>query len=664
MSKNEINFELLELFDEEEINIVCKNADLTLFLIPIKDKRYTKYAKKLGRLDKRSAVVQNFLPGIAFNLYKKGHEPFRAAVATQLESFKDRFEEAITNCMEPSVSINEIKAYSVKDMAKFYFRIVEIFVTDVSVEMFFVFLKLHDVCIQGEFRVEVEEEIEKILQMKNLEEKHKAEVTNALKGQEKCLLAEFEQEKRDFKKQIEDKARIQKELKEKLDSAEQKIQKYENLSQVEKKKQKEEWLSEYEKEFAERKAADDLQWKTAFAEAEQKHQELVSRLEDEAEQKKLELSIEYQQKQRIEEERLSSVLAELKSQVEELTDNKVTLSQQVNALEERKKDLGNQIDELKSIEEKYFDNFEKRIVEKRIDTLIFQKLGFESNNNGVHAAIQTISENDSDIVTIHPKTFSVNASYGEAVNSIEDFFDDFRENISVNFENETEITGTVLAGLVNDMAVISVDKVCNNLSEALAALLDLSTPLIINIDSEKDSFKKIIDTINGCGSQVICVKGILDNYNENLFIRICEICREKHLFFSISNLEKLGMMSKAIMNYAIVVDVEHELQFATDDDILIGDHDLKPLIPKLDMKKSKEIYKKNFSRLVTGGYLKKTVALEYSNLLQFYMEFMEGTVLGDIIQKSIINACDFQSDDDALKDILGRSGITIFNLSR
>ena len=109
------------------------------------------------------------------------------------------------------------------------------------------------------------------------------------------------------------------------------------------------------------------------------------------------------------------------------------------------------------------------------------------------------------------------------------------------------------------------------------------------------------------------------------------------------------------------MDVEHELQFATDEDILIGDHDLKPLIPKLDMKKSKEIYKKNFSRLVTGGYLKKTVALEYSNLLQFYMEFMDGTVLGDIIQKTIIKACDFQSDDEVLKDILSRSGITIFN---
>lgn len=659
MSKNGINFELLELFNEEEINVVCKNADLALFLIPIKDKRYAKYAKKLGRLEKKSALVQNFLPGIAFSLYKKGEEPFRAAVATQLESFRDKFFEAITNCMEPSVNIDEIKSYSAKDMAEFYFRIVEISVTDVSVEMFFVFLKLHDVCIQEEFRVEVVEKIEKILQMKNLEEKHKAEVTNALKEQEKRLAAEFEKEKRDLKKQIEDKARIQREIKEKLDLAERKIQKYENLSQAEKKKQKEEWFSEYEKEFAERKAADDLQWKTAFAEAEHKHEELVSRLESEAEQKKVELETEYQQKQRIEEERLSSELAELRSQVEELVENKISLSQQVNALEERKVSLGNQIDELESTEEKYFESFEKRIVEKRIDTLIFQKLGFEGINNGVHTAIQTISENDSGIVTIQPKIFSVNASYGEAVNSIEDFFDDFRENISVNFENETEITGTVLAAFANGMAVISVDKVCTNLSESFAALLDLSTPLTINIDSEKDSFKKIIDTINACDSQVICVKGILDNYNENLFIRICEICREKYLFFSISNLEKLCMMSKAIMNCAVVVDVEHELQFAIDEDILIGDHDLKPLIPKLDMKKSKEIYKKNFSRLVAGGYLKKTVALEYSKLLQFYMEFMDTTVLGDIIQRTIINACDFQADDEALKDTLSRSGITI-----
>lgn len=659
MSKNEINFELLENFDEEEINIVCKNADLTIFLIPIKDKRYTKYAKKLGRLDKKSALVQNFLPGIAFNLYKKGEEPFRAAVATQLESFRDKFFEAITTCMEPPVSVADIKTYTAMDMAEFYFKIVEISATDISVEMFFIFLKLHDISIDDELRIEIEEEIEKIMQIKKLEEKYKREIEEALKGQEKRLLAEFEQEKRDLKKQIEDKSRVQKELREKLNFAEQKVEKYENQTLAEKKKQKEEWFFEYEQEFAERKATDDLQWKNAVAEMEQKQAEFILNLEQEAEQRKTELEIEYKEKQRFEEEKLSNELTGLNVQVKELSENKEQLNQQVYALEVRKDSLDKHIKELESIEEKYFENFEKRVVEKRIDNLIFQKLGYGDSNNGVNTALPVITEKISDVVVIQPKTFSDNAVYGEVVNSIEDFFDDFRDNVSINFENETEITGTVLAAIVNNMSIISVDKVCMYLAEAIAALLDLSTPMIVNIDSEKDTFKGITETINNCGSQVICIKGVLDNYNENLLIRICEICKGKYLFFSVADLDKLRMMSRALMNCAIVVDAESNLQFPMDEDVLIGDHELKPLIPKLNTKKSKEIYKKNFARLVTSGYLNKSVALEYSNLLQLYMEFVDTNVLGEIIQKVIINACEFSNDDEELKDVLVKSGITI-----
>ncbi len=111
MSKIEINFELLNLFNEEEINTVCKNADFTLFLIPIKDKRYIKYAKTLGRLDKKSALVQKLLPGIAFGLYKKGEEPFRAAIATQLDRYRQKFIEAISN-IEPPIYADYADGFS------------------------------------------------------------------------------------------------------------------------------------------------------------------------------------------------------------------------------------------------------------------------------------------------------------------------------------------------------------------------------------------------------------------------------------------------------------------------------------------------------------------------------------------------------------------------
>lgn len=663
MSKIEINFELLDLFNEEEINTVCKNADLTLFLTPIKDKRYSKYAKKLGRLEKKSVLVQKLLPGIAFNLYKKGDELFKAAIATQLDiykkKFKEKFTEAISKCMKPALCIDEIKAYNTKTMAELYFKILDISATDISVDLFFIFLKLQDVMIEEETRQEIEAEIENIGQARILEAKHQEKIKEALKEQEKRLSADFDQQKRDLRKQIEEKNILYKESQEKLNAAEQRVQKYENITQDEKKKLEEEWLSEYEKELEARKMADELQRENDSAAAEAKYQALMSALEAEAEKKRVILEEQYHKQLIASKEILSNKLAELRGQVIELVEKKKVMVTQIDDLEQRRKELDSYILELGAIEEKYFESFEQRIIERKIDSIIFQKLGYASQNDNIKASISVDNKNTSELITIPPKPFSENASYGKSINSIEDFFEDYRDNISLNFDDETEIAGTVLAGILNKMVIVAADRVCKNLSEAFAALSDLSSPLIINIDSDKESLKTIVDVINNCESQVVCIKGVLDNYNENLFASICEFCKMKYLFFSICDLKNLKMMSKAIMNYAVVIDAEKELHFPVDDYIIIGDHDLEPFIPKPDIRKSQEIYKKTFSRLVTNEYIKKSIALEYSNLLQLYLEIIDGKMLGEIIQKGIIFACDFCYEDENLSDVLNKSGITI-----
>lgn len=659
MSKNEINFKLLDLFNEEEINTVCKNADITLFLIPIKDKRYAKYAKTLGRLDKKSALVQKLLPGMAFNLYKKGEEPFRAAIATQLDGYRDKFIEAISKCMEPPISVDDIKEYDAKTVADLYFKILDISATDISIDLFFVFLKLQDITMEEKTRQSVELEIENIRKAKELEAKHKAEIQDALKEQEKKLSVGFEQQKRELRKQIEEKSILCKEIQEKLNTAEQKIYKYENVTEAERERCEKKWLSKYERELEARKVADDLQRENAFSETKKKHQELLSFLEAEAEKKKEELEEQYREQLRTSEEMLVNELTSYREQVAELTEKKKVLDMQIYELEKRKTDLDSHIQELEAIEEKYFDSFEQRIIDKRIDSLIFQKLGYESQRDNASANIPLTIANDSGIVVIPAKEFSENAEYGADVTSIEDFFEDYKANISLYFGNETEVAGTVLAAVLNGMGIIAVDIVCNHLSAALAALQDASSPLTLNIDSEKENLRTLIDTINESESQVVCIKGVLDNYNEILFARICELCKGKNLFFSVSDLKNLRMISKAMMNYAIVIDAENELHFPIDDYLLIGNHDLKPFIPKLDMRKSQDIYKKTFSRLVMSDYIKKSAAIEYGKLLQLYYALVGGSVLGEIIQKGIINVCEICPEDENLCDVLNKSGITI-----
>ena len=634
MSKIEINFELLTLFNEEEIKIVCKNADLTLFLMPIKDKRYAKYAKNLGRLDKKSALVQKLLPRIAFDLYKKGEEPFKVAIATQLDIYRKKFVKAISKCMKPALCVNDIKEYNIKEMAELYFKILDILATDISIDLFFIFLKLQDITIEEGIRQEVAAEIENIGQERILEMKHKTEIQKALKEQEEKLSIDFEQQKRDLRKQIEEKNILYEELQKKLNVVEQRLQKYENITQAEKEKREEEWLFEYKKKL------------------EAKYQELLSVLEVEAKKKSEELEEQYCKQHKAFEEMLSNELKESNKK-------KKVLDIQIDGLEQRKKELDSYIQKLGTIEEKYFESFEQRIIDRKIDSIIFQKLGYESQRDDTNATVPLTIVNTPDVVVIPARVFSENAEYGADVSSIEDFFEDYKTNISLYFDNETEVAGSVLAAILNGMGIIAIDKVCDYLSKTLAALLDESSPLIINIDSEKESLKALVDIINESESWVVCIKGILDNYNEILFARICEVCKGKYLFFSISDLKNLKMMSKTIMNYAIVIDAEKELHFPVDENLLIGNHDLKSLIPELDIRKSQEIYKKIFSRLVMNNYIKKSASIEYSNLLQLYFVLVGETILGEIMQKGIINVCDICSEDESLSDVLNKIGITI-----
>ena len=159
MSKNSIRFDLLDLLKEDEISIVCKNADLNFFLIPIREKRYAKYAKTLGRLDKRSALVRNMLPGIAFKLYKKGEEPFKAAVAAQLEEYRRKFTEAISKAMKSEVSTDDIREYDAREMANLYFIIQDYFAANISFELFLIILKLQDIAVDEDICPNIEKEI-------------------------------------------------------------------------------------------------------------------------------------------------------------------------------------------------------------------------------------------------------------------------------------------------------------------------------------------------------------------------------------------------------------------------------------------------------------------------------------------------------------------------
>lgn len=664
MSPDDAYLEILDQFCDEEINIVCKHADLELFLSPIKDKRYTKYVKTWGRLDKKTVLVKKLLPGIAFTLYMKGEKPFLKAVAVQLKRYKSMFEETIFECDDSVVSKDKIEKYSIEKMADLYFELSDKLKWDIPVDVFFIMLKLQEIVIEEKRRQSITMHINLIRMENDLEKKHKLEINEALKAQSKKLHEEYEHEKSELKKQYEELCAKYRKSQEKTEAMELRVNELENMTENEKQQQEMKWFSEYEKKLLLRKKEDDEQRQHEIDEAEIRFQELILSQEREAGLKKKELEILYQNQVNAAEESFKKVLDCLKSKVDVLKKEKQNLEELIITLTNKQGEIETVITELERKEQNYFDSFEQRVLNREIDTILFNKLSKKRGEitEQPGASIALLSQDEKTFVVSEAKSFSTDTEYGTDVGNLEDFFEDFKCNISMNFEDETDISATILSAFINQFSVVVSDGACDFVAQAFSALLDMGKPLVLSSCSSETNLTAIVNTIKNSLSQVVCIKGILDNYDENLFRRLCELCRGKYLFFSIANIEGINMMSKSIMNYAVIIEIESKLHFTTDEVILIGDHDFETLRPELSRKRNRELYKKHFSRLVTNSLIKQSVALNYSCLLQEYYELSCGEKLGEIIQRVILNACEYEKNDEDATDIISKSGITLLDV--
>ena len=134
---DEIDFSILDMLDIKDIQIACKYADIEILLKPIKDRPdfYKKYVKQLGsnRTDKKSSVVKLYMPRIAFDLFQKEDATYKGVIVCLLENYKSKFEEVLTEYIEPSISNKELKAYNAEQLVELYFKVVDVSSTNVPV---------------------------------------------------------------------------------------------------------------------------------------------------------------------------------------------------------------------------------------------------------------------------------------------------------------------------------------------------------------------------------------------------------------------------------------------------------------------------------------------------------------------------------------------------
>lgn len=650
-----IKSDLLDLLDEKELAIACKNADLEFFLAPMKNnpKLYAKYTKSLGRLDKKSPLVKKLMPKYACELYSKGDEKYCSAFGFALSGLKRTFEDACKKCSD--VEVSHIREYDTDSLVKLYSQVSEVLTMEVSCELYIVFLKLQGVCFEEDKLVELETQIENVIEHNKTQKAHEKEIEDALKKQEKLLNSQFDQEKERYHKEKKKLSKENGDLKKLIQELNRQVECCKQREENEHQRIIEEWNKSAEKECEKIRK--------------EQEQKLSQIYKEELAGVRRKVEEEKEKQEKILNSELEKIRADNKAEQEKLTGNISELENEKNRLLQMKDSLNHELVMLKEnlerqrkIEDEFFENIDKRVYEKKLDEALVKKLKYnsecqnDSKSEMPETTMPTVTVAD-DIQIYESSLKKDEIEECESVYSLSDFEADLRDNISLYFEEAMDISFTAVSALVLRKTIIVEQSVAYTLAKCISSITSASMPCCIRIhDAVSANLTEVIDVINKQTNKTILIDGVLDKYDESLFAAICSECEDRHLIFAVSDINNLKLCSKVISNFAIVLDIEEYFTYESSDPLLIADNDIYSLLGEISQEQCRSYYDKVFRGLVSKKIIGKKNSIDFSKMLYVYYSLVEKEIIYDVMKKSILHCCDIEDEQD-IEKILVRAGL-------
>lgn len=142
---------ILENFTDDELLVLVHNIDVNELLQPIKqnNRRYAKYISRLGRLDRKSVLVQKNLPGISIELYQKHDQAFVKRIEANAKKLRDILLRNFQNVLEHKVSTEELQALTIQQYVDILKKIEDSTKTNLKFDLLWVQLKLAGVVLDA-----------------------------------------------------------------------------------------------------------------------------------------------------------------------------------------------------------------------------------------------------------------------------------------------------------------------------------------------------------------------------------------------------------------------------------------------------------------------------------------------------------------------------------
>lgn len=170
-------------------------------------------------------------------------------------------------------------------------------------------------------------------------------------------------------------------------------------------------------------------------------------------------------------------------------------------------------------------NFEDNIVSSMKTAGIFDFLTKSSSS------VPTNISNKNGVFRLYQSSCPFSVADPENV-SLDEFYEDFVDNIGIWFENAADIAALVMASFRHGKGIVIPYSVGRYMAMAFSVMVDAKMPLEVEVSSNWEDIYGVAEVVNQSPVKTIYIHGILDDFREPVVGTIMRLCPDKHLFLA------------------------------------------------------------------------------------------------------------------------------------
>ncbi|MDD4295844.1 MAG: hypothetical protein PHC69_02675 [Ruminiclostridium sp.] len=526
-----INLDILDGLTDDDIEIICRNADLNMMLEPIKQngRHYARYVSRLGRLDKKSMLVQKNLPRIAFELYKKGDVNFNKFFAVQATRLKMTFESMLKDYMGEDAEPEQVNTYTIDDYIKIFAGILGTQGANLDLELFFLQTRMFGIGISDDQKKQIENEWKHLKEIECIKQEMRVYHDQELKQKENEIRAEMAMQRDGYVGKIKLLDNEIKELKKGLISAQQTIVKLMNdIKEGQMEIDGKQWFIEEQ-----RKEINDL--KRQIVVLQSFMQDLSKKLNENKKEAYEKIQNEWCEENK-----------EKVNKIKDLDHKIAQLYKDIVDLEEKRKQFERVASEWEEHIDTYFSRMDQKIIEHRIESILYQK-GY---NSAASSQVAATSEYPASVFNLYVQK-GYKAEEKEECND----YADYTEIVETNLSN---IGDKMPVGMMNDCFNAAINAglcplICGyrarELATALVASRYAEKPEIISVPAGYGNTSELAVAIDRAETTAVIVEDVFGRMNEGIIIPILRDSRKKTVVLTAESVEDIMHLQKYYFNY-------------------------------------------------------------------------------------------------------------------